>query len=586
MDHDSSYHAATARESVSRSFPPTDERSTVIESPDRAGTTDMREYLLVLRRRGWWVAFFLVLGVLLSYAYVLMQTPVYTSVSDVLVNASQYGNKVGPLATQVSMATEVAQVTSETIGRAAAEQLPWWHAPVSQLVEHVTATNPSNTLVVSIEFASIDPVHAKQGADAFANAYVEQRTLQVKPAATSAAEGLQTKIDTKNLQISAAQDTLAKDTPGTKQYLNDQQLLNNLKAGLAQLQTSLTNINLPVGAVTSHGTVPTSPSSPKKLKMVAEGLALGLLLGVIAAFIRDRMSDLPKDRDEIELILGAPVLAAEQPQSSFRRWVQQVRGEPAEGSWTGHRLLGLVLERWIGAHSAGRPAFMMASPVAGPDTSLVAAEASRTLAWTGRRVTCISSAIGDDSLSREFELPNDVGFSGIVAGDVSVAESATRIGLLDLIVVPSGPATDRSSEVLTTRGLPVLGWVVDQLKANSDVVVVAGPPLLGPNEGVAIAAVVDVVVVVISGNTTRGELHETRSRLGEMGVEIIGAVVTEQMSRRRMYEISHAHRTSVDEAADLDPEPTAVGIRVPSNGKPHAQRSLQDVPLESDRPAR
>ena len=108
-------------------FPPDAERSTTIEPPDRAGTTDMREYVLVLRRRRWWVAAFVVLGVVLSGAYIMQATPVYTSVADVLVNAQQFGNKAGPLATQVSMPTEVDQVTSQTIGEVAAKQLPWWH---------------------------------------------------------------------------------------------------------------------------------------------------------------------------------------------------------------------------------------------------------------------------------------------------------------------------------------------------------------------------------------------------------------------------------------------------------------------------
>jgi Mrp family chromosome partitioning ATPase len=307
---------------------------------------------------------------------------------------------------------------------------------------------------------------------------------------------------------------------------------------------------------------------------------LGLLLGVIAAFVRDRVGDLPRDRDEIGLILGAPVLAADQQEGAVRRRLRQWRGERAEGSWTSHRLLGLVLERWIGQERGGPPAFMMASPVSGPDTALVAAEASRALAWAGRRVICISSAIGDDSLSGEFELSNDVGFSSVVAGDVSVAGSARRIGLSDLSVIPSGPPSPRSAEVLATRGLPVLGSVVDQLKDSSDVVVVAGPPLLGPNGGVAISTVVDFVIVVISAKTRREELHEVRWRLAEMGVEVLGAVVTRQMSKHRIRHLRHVQSTSTAPAVRVPRDTTPIEPRVRPNGRSGANQPLPDVALE------
>ena len=135
--------------------------------------------------------------------------------------------------------------------------------------------------------------------------------------------------------------------------------------------------------------------------------------------------------------------------------------------------------------------------------------------------------------------------------------------------------------MLTTRGLPVLGSVVEELKAGSDVVVVAGPPLLGPNGGVAIATVVDFVIVVVSAKTKREELHETKWRLGEMGVGVLGAVMAQQMSRHR---IRHLRRTSREDA-DAAANTTLVDAGVGQNGRIRSDRPLPDEPLELRRPA-
>jgi capsular polysaccharide biosynthesis protein len=157
--------------------------------PPADSTVTAAEGLAVLRRRKWSLILITALVVGSTMAFSFRQTPVYASTAKVLVkpiSASQLvaGNVI------VNLDTESGLVTSPAVAKIAAETLPGNEA-VYQLISHVSVSAPANTQFLDITFTDPSPQRAQQGAQAFAEAYIEFRRQQALEAYSTAAHGYQ-----------------------------------------------------------------------------------------------------------------------------------------------------------------------------------------------------------------------------------------------------------------------------------------------------------------------------------------------------------------------------------------------------------
>src|SRR5207253_4986926 len=87
-----------------------------------------------------------------------------------------------------------------------------------------------------------------------------------------------------------------------------------LIARLGVLQQQLESIQVSVGSqsggqVIASAALPTSPSSPSHVRDVLLALIVGLALGVGVAFLRERLDDSLRGRDDLEEAIRAPILA-------------------------------------------------------------------------------------------------------------------------------------------------------------------------------------------------------------------------------------------------------------------------------------
>ena len=274
------------------------------------------------------------------------------------------------------------------------------------------------------------------------------------------------------------------------------------------------------------------------------GALLGLLIGLVLAFVRDAFDDRVRDADQLERKLGAPTLAVLPPAESGRdssddSHADAQRRAPAiaTAARPDSRAAEAVraLRATLVAIAARRN--LRTILVVSADTSVssgrIAAELGVALAESGRRVLMVAADMRGSSLPQIFDLPNNTGLSDLLVGggDPEVltrqpkqAAGAMLPGAISkrLAVLPSGPQMAHALAILDSGAM--LGLLQSQREAY-DFVVLDSPPASIAADVYALASHVDGVIVVAREARSRGRaVEDLRRRLDQVGAVSIGGV--------------------------------------------------------------
>ena len=252
-------------------------------------TVTIGQFFGTLKRQFVLVLICLLLGVALSAALLAKTPKSYqsTAVVDItptLPTSSGSGSNNG-----VNTITEAKIATSSSVALSAAKKLGFAGTP-TDLAQHVSVTSPLSSQVLNITFTSSSAQGAADGANAFAQSYLDYRT------ATAQAD-LQLRISRIDDQITALQQKAK--TGSTSSQIS--QLLTQLN--------SYRTVVVTPGQVAGIAAVPPGPSSPKPALYLAAGLLVGLLVGAVLALVRDLRDDRVRGKADLEPSLGAPVIA-------------------------------------------------------------------------------------------------------------------------------------------------------------------------------------------------------------------------------------------------------------------------------------
>jgi capsular exopolysaccharide synthesis family protein len=494
--------------------------------------TDAFAVLAVLRRRKWSLILItaLVVGSIMAFSF--RQTAVYASTAKVLVkpiSASQLvaGNVI------VNLDTESGLVTSPAVAKIAAETLAGNEA-VYQLISHVSVSAPANTQFLEITFTDPSLQRAQQGAQAFAQAYIDFRKRQALDAYSTAAQGYQRQIQELEAELSAKQSALVSAVTGSQTAASLQTEIDSLNSRIAVLQAQISPLLAPSvdpGDIVAPAELPTSPASPNLLRDGLLGLILGLALGAFVAFLRERFDERLAGREDFEEKLGAPVLAIVPRVPGWRKKDRPklvTTEDPKSGPAEAYRTIRANMQ-----YIARDPAFKVlevTSPLLGEGKTTTTANLAVTLAQTGKRVVAVSCDLRKPRLHRFFDLKNDVGVTSILAGQADLKESAQRSSFDTLRVIASGPMPPNPAELLDSADIDLL---LEELRRWCDYVVIDTPPALAVADALILAARCDgVLVVADASNTTGSSVGFVREQVEQVGGKIVGGILNNLDARR------------------------------------------------------
>jgi polysaccharide biosynthesis transport protein len=502
--------------------------------PTPSGSVELRDYLAVLRRRLVVIVAVALLGAGAAAAWTLRRTPVYESTASVLVraittNAFDPGQRIDQ---QLNMFNQRQLAQSEPVAAAAARSLSTTATP-AQLLEHVQVDVPANSQILRVRYRDTVPQTAQRGADAFAKAYLAFREADARAQAKASQTSLLRDVARLNNQIAEAEKVIRSTRATASDRQAAQARLTSLNNRLQPLNVQLNgflSLDFTPGTVIAAAALPGRPASPNRRLDIAIGLLVGLFLGMVLGFVRDRTDDRLRGRADLAERLDRPVLAAVPPLSrrvrhGRLRW--RPRGnslvtleQPDSPAAESYRTLRARMARL--ASQLDITSVMVVSAGVGEGKSTTAANLAVVLAETGKDVLLVSADLRRPRVHQFFGLPNTSGLSGLLTDGGQAAPELWSVAP-NLRVLLSGPAPAHPSALLDAD--PMRQFLKEQ-RDRFDFIVLDCPPALVVADALALAPLVDAVLVVADARRSDRELvGRMREELDQVGGRIVGAVL-------------------------------------------------------------
>jgi capsular exopolysaccharide synthesis family protein len=175
-----------------------------------------------------------------------------------------------------------------------------------------------------------------------------------------------------------------------------------------------------------------------------------------------------------------------------------------------------------------------ATPREGKTTSALHLAMAHSL--QGRKTLLIDADLRRPGIHPKLGLANTRGLTAVVNDGIPWREALQKPeGFPDLDVLTAGETSSRATDRLGS----VIGTLLEEAKADYDLVIVDAPPMLGFAEPLQMAAIVDgVVVITLAGQTDKNAVGSMLTSLKRLKANVIGVALNaarEDMSDRYYY---------------------------------------------------
>jgi receptor protein-tyrosine kinase len=454
---------------------------------------DFRDFLRLLRRRGWIVLICLLVLPPAVYLYTGSRPKVFqasTVIAPKASGTSALPAQFQPPSTNIQAVAALVQTTA--VGNEAARQLG---LPPGSVNGTATATANEDTNFITITATGPTAKAAADRANAFAAAL---NATQNKSDQERIAQGIQTTRD----QLAHA----SKTDPNRPQLESNLQALETLQNAQQQ------NVEVLQPATGAAQIAP----HPKRNAMLA--IAVAALIGVGLVLLSERMDRRLRKPEDLERLTDAPFLGTI-PGDAFTG-TEESR-DVAEAFQTLRNSL-----TFLNVDNPFR-SIAVTSGLKGEGKTTVALHLSMAYAKFGKRVILVDTDLRKPDLAPRFGVPGNPGLSSVLAGDATVGQALQDIPTYGsgLRLLPAGQIPPNPSALLGSLRMQSL---IEELTADADIVILDTTPLLIVSDAFPLLDKVEGVVAVTRLNQTpRDAIRKMLQITESAGAHTAGMVATD-----------------------------------------------------------
>jgi capsular exopolysaccharide synthesis family protein len=285
----------------------------------------------------------------------------------------------------------------------------------------------------------------------------------------------------------------------------------------------------------SKATVPLGAAPPTKRQLLVLSFFASVLLGVIAALVRDRLETGFRTAEQVEAETGLPALGFI-PRTRHRRnaLMMDERDSPfVEAINTVRGALQM-------ADVAGRPkVVLVTSSLPDEGKTFFSVALARSVARAGGRALLVDCDLRRPGVSATIGMPPQQGVGALEPG-VGVSALVQRDEATKLDVITAAGARDNVQDIVSSE---LLRSLVNEARDLYDIVVLDAPPVLAVVDARVLSLMADATVMVVRWRRTpRVLVLQALKQLRIYGAKVAGVVITQANLRSlAASEGSHAY---------------------------------------------
>lgn len=497
-------------------------------------TIQLRDQVGVLRRRWLTVVVTLLLAIVAGLLVSFLSTPQYEADTEVLLPPAQGTNTLTAeeVATEARTVVLFADDVIETLGLEESTQ--------DLLDTVVVEPDPNGAAVLTIAAVRDDAEESADIANAMAAAYVDSTDVET----AGRIDALEERISALDRQIRALQieiNDAGLDQPPVRlaSELRNLRAERGLLVDARAIALREAGLDADQAEVVTPAVTPSSASSPQPVRIVALASALGLLLGIGLAYLRDYFDDSVRNEQQISASSrGRPVLG------QIPRWTRSESGtrpvtvaSPYSPASEAYRELGANIRFLLGVRRQGdrtrrEPGrvVLVSSAGAAEGKTATAVNLAVVAAAANLRVVLVDANLRRPRVHELFDVPVGKGLADVLDGGCSVQDTLVDVQADNLLLLPAGDAGSNAAGLLTS---PRLARLLTELRGEADLVVVDSAAVLPVADALELARACDLTVLVARSKMSRGrDLGETIQRIDRVGGSTAGVVLNAVESER------------------------------------------------------
>ena len=276
--------------------------------------------------------------------------------------------------------------------------------------------------------------------------------------------------------------------------------------------------NLPITPILilNKAELPNQPSSPRVSLNMAIGVLLGIIVGVGLAFFIEYLDTSVKTMDDVETMLGVPVLAI------VPKNIKLLHKQPSDvPDAEAYRILRTNIE--FNRKSADANTISMVSGGPGEGKSTTLCNLAFTCAQGGYSVLIVDADLRRPTQHKLFEVNNNIGLTNYLTTNIALEDVILSTPVENLSLMPSGILPADAVGILNSQRMSDM---IAELKARYDIVFFDSPPILGVSDGAVLASEVDQSIIIVQHRRfPRAMLLRVKQAIQNVGGTVLGVVL-------------------------------------------------------------
>ncbi len=266
---------------------------------------------------------------------------------------------------------------------------------------------------------------------------------------------------------------------------------------------------------------PDAPVSPKPLRNIALGVALGLMVGLGVALLRDLFDTSVKTERDVKEVTDETIIGGITFDADSSKHPLIVHSDSHSVRPEAFRTLRTNLQ-FIDAATHPR-SITFTSTLPGEGKTTTTANLAITMAAAGARVCLVEADLRRPRLLSYMGMEGSVGLTNVLIGQAELEDVLQPFGATNISVLAAGQIPPNPSELL---GSEIMARTVRRLEEMYDYVIVDSPPVLPVTDAAVLSTITGGIVLVVGcGVVNKEQLGRALAAIQAVNGNVLGLVV-------------------------------------------------------------